>query len=76
MWLWRCRLKRWGKETWNRRDEWRGGGGEYEGIDEMRGRWKDCTLCFTQWVSFSIFLSKSYLCSSRSRQTQPQHAIG
>jgi hypothetical protein len=36
----------------------------------MRGRWKGCTLCCTRWVSFSIFLSKSYLCSSRSRLDQ------
>ena len=36
MWLWRCKLAfiRWGKETWKRGDEWRGGGGEYEGVDE------------------------------------------
>jgi hypothetical protein len=34
MWLWRCKFIRWGKETWKRGDEWRGGGGEYEGVDE------------------------------------------
>ena len=34
MWFWRCKFIRWGKETWKRGDEWRGGGGEYEGVDE------------------------------------------
>ena len=42
----------------------------------MRGRWKGCTLCCTQWVSLSIFLCKSYLCSSRSRQTRPERERG
>jgi len=36
----------------------------------LRGRWKGCTLCCTRWVSVPIFLFKSYLCSSRSRQTR------
>ena len=34
MWLWRCRLIKCGKETWKRGDKWRGGGREYEGVDE------------------------------------------
>jgi len=42
----------------------------------MRGRWKGCTLYCTQWVSFSIFLSKSHLRSSRSRQTRPERERG
>jgi len=29
MWLWRSKFIRWGKETWKRADEWRGGGEEY-----------------------------------------------
>jgi hypothetical protein len=62
MWLWRRKFIRLGKETWKRGDEWRGGGGEYEGVDE--GCRKGCTLCCTRWVSFAIFLSKSYrMCS-------------
>ena len=53
-----------------------GGGAEGSMRVWMRGRWKGCTLCCTRWVSFSIFISKSYLCSSRSQQTRPERGRG
>ena len=73
MWLWRCKFIRWGKETWKRGDEWRGGGGEYEGVDEgeMEGLFAahGAFLCL---FSFPFQSPITNLFSSRSRQTRPE----
>ena len=78
MWLWRCRLIRWGKETWKRGDEWRGGRGEYEGVDEgkMEGLHSLLhTVGFFVYFSFQVLsvLFTKPTDSTRDREREREH---
>ena len=51
MWLWRCKFIRWGKETWKRGDEWRGGGGIVREAEAERVRACACARLSEHLVS-------------------------